>query len=155
TLAALCRLYADGLQLGRHGHCGRRHPSPVLVRPSQRAGHQLGLQWCDLRRIIVAPTLILLVGAVGFLWAMLIMTVAMIAILGPVVMTVIDLPAARGAAELRTEDPPRPNNVVPSSTSRWSLLGNFGFWTITAPFALALLAQVGFIVHQVALLEPA
>ena len=48
--------------------------------------------------IIVAPTLIVLVGAVGFSWAMLIMTVAMIGILGPVVMTVIDLPAASGAA---------------------------------------------------------
>jgi MFS family permease len=42
---------------------------------------------------------------------------------------------------------------VPSNTTRWSLLRNFGFWTITAPFALALLAQIGFIVHQVALLE--
>ena len=104
--------------------------------------------------IIVAPTLILLVGAVGFTWAMLTMTVAMIGILGPVVMTVIGLPAASGAGGHRTEDPPRPSNVVPSSTSRWSLLGNFGFWTITTPFALALLAQIGFIVHQVALLEP-
>jgi len=103
--------------------------------------------------IIVAPTLILLVGAVGFSWAMLIMTVAMIAILGPVVMTEIDLPAASWAAEHRTENPPRPSNVVPSNTSRWSLLRTFGFWTITAPFALALLAQIGFIVHQVALLE--
>ena len=103
--------------------------------------------------IIVAPTLIVLVGAVGFSWAMLIMTVAMIGILGPVVMTVIDLPAASGAAEHRTENPPRPSNVVPSNTSRWSLLRNFGFWTITAPYALALLAQIGFIVHQVALLE--
>jgi len=103
--------------------------------------------------IIVAPTLIVLVGAVGFSWAMLIMTVAMIGILGPVVMTVIDLPAASGAAEHRTENPPRPSNVVPSNTSRWSLLRNFGFWTITAPSALALLAQIGFIVHQVALLE--
>jgi nitrate/nitrite transporter NarK len=34
------------------------------------------------------------------------------------------------------------------------LLRSFGFWTICAPFALALLAQVGFIVHQIALLEP-
>ena len=84
--------------------------------------------------IIVAPTLILLVGAVGFSWAMLIMTVAMIAILGPVVMTVIDPPAGSGMAERRTQDSPRPSNVAPSSASRWSLLGNFGFWTITAPF---------------------
>src|SRR5262249_50639411 len=79
--------------------------------------------------IIVAPTLILLIGSIGFSWAMSIMTVAMIAILGPAVMTVIDRPAAS-----RTEDPTRPSKVAPSSTSRWTLLGNFGFWTVTAPF---------------------
>jgi predicted MFS family arabinose efflux permease len=28
------------------------------------------------------------------------------------------------------------------------------FWTISVPFALALVAQIGFIVHQIALLEP-
>jgi cyanate permease len=28
------------------------------------------------------------------------------------------------------------------------------FWTISIPFALALVAQIGFIVHQIALLEP-
>ena len=121
----------------------------------RRSGLAISLAFNGATRggIIVAPTLIVLVGAVGFSWAMLIMTVAMIGILGPVVMTVIDLPAASGAAEHRTENPPRPSNVVPSNTSRWSLLRNFGFWTITAPSALALLAQIGFIVHQVALLE--
>jgi MFS family permease len=63
--------------------------------------------------IIVAPTLILLVGTVGFTWAILTMTVAMIAILGPVMMTVIDLPAASGAPERLPEDSPRSRNVVP------------------------------------------
>lgn len=33
-------------------------------------------------------------------------------------------------------------------------LRSFRFWTVTAPFALALLAQVGFLVHQIAFLEP-
>jgi cyanate permease len=45
--------------------------------------------------------------------------------------------------------------AVTASWSRAKLFGNFRFWTVTAPFALALLAQVGFIVHQIALLEPA
>jgi cyanate permease len=43
---------------------------------------------------------------------------------------------------------------MPSGLSRWMHLRSFGFWTITAPFALALSAQVGFIVHQIAFLEP-
>src|SRR5262249_59598923 len=38
--------------------------------------------------------------------------------------------------------------------SRWMLLQSRAFWLASAPFALALLAQVGFLVHQIAILEP-
>jgi predicted MFS family arabinose efflux permease len=38
--------------------------------------------------------------------------------------------------------------------SRAQALGSLRFWSIAAPFALALMAQVGFIVHQVAFLLP-
>ena len=34
------------------------------------------------------------------------------------------------------------------------LLRSHAFWTVSAPFAVALLAQVGFVVHQIAILEP-
>jgi cyanate permease len=34
-------------------------------------------------------------------------------------------------------------------------LRSFAFWSVAGPFALALMAQVGFLVHQIALLEPA
>ena len=32
---------------------------------------------------------------------------------------------------------------------------SLAFWSVAAPFAMALMAQVGFLVHQIALLEPA
>ena len=38
--------------------------------------------------------------------------------------------------------------------SRVKLMRSLAFWTISLPFALALVAQIGFIVHQIALLEP-
>jgi cyanate permease len=38
--------------------------------------------------------------------------------------------------------------------SRMELMRSLAFWTISLPFALALVAQIGFIVHQIALLEP-
>src|SRR5262249_42416586 len=38
--------------------------------------------------------------------------------------------------------------------SRGMLLRSRAFWLASAPFALALLAQVGFLVHQIAILEP-
>jgi hypothetical protein len=41
-----------------------------------------------------------------------------------------------------------------SGISRAKLVRRLAFWTISIPFALALVAQVGFIVHQIALLEP-
>jgi cyanate permease len=42
--------------------------------------------------------------------------------------------------------------------ARWTrpaALRSFAFWSVAGPFALALMAQVGFLVHQIALLEPA
>jgi MFS family permease len=94
--------------------------------------------------IIIAPTLVVLVGAIGFTRAMLAMTAVMIFILVPVVIGLIGISPGN-----RSSDPGKP-----PALSRRKLLRHFGFWTITAPFALALLAQVGFIVHQIALLEP-
>jgi MFS family permease len=96
--------------------------------------------------IIIAPTLVVLTGAIGFTRAMLTMTAVMILILVPVVIGLVGVSPAN-----QFFDQGKPGAAL----SRRKLLRNFGFWTITAPFALALLAQVGFIVHQIALLEPA
>ena len=38
--------------------------------------------------------------------------------------------------------------------SRKTLLANAAFWTMVLPIAIALLAQMGFIIHQVTFLEP-
>ncbi len=97
--------------------------------------------------IVIAPTLVVLVGAIGFTRAMLTMTAVMIVVLVPVVIGLIGISPGS-----RSSDQGKPG--VPA-LSRSKLLRHFRFWTITAPFALALLAQVGFIVHQIALLEPA
>jgi MFS family permease len=97
--------------------------------------------------IVIAPTLVVLLGAIGFTRAMLTMTAVMIFILVPVVIGLIGISPGK-----RSSDRGQPGAPA---LSRRKLLRHFGFWTITAPFALALLAQVGFIVHQIALLEPA
>jgi MFS family permease len=94
--------------------------------------------------IIIAPTLVVLVGAIGFTRAMLTMTAVMIFVLVPVVIGLIGISPGHRSSD----------QGKPPALSRGKLLRNSGFWTITAPFALALLAQVGFIVHQIALLEP-
>src|ERR1700750_1271215 len=96
--------------------------------------------------IIVAPALVFLVERIGFTKAMLTMTVVMLVVLVPVVGGLVGLSAPGRSAG---------NEPIAPTLSRGKLLGNLAFWTITAPFALALLAQVGFIVHQIAMLEPA
>jgi MFS family permease len=95
--------------------------------------------------IIIAPTLVVLIGAIGFTRAMLTMTAVMIVVLVPAVTGLIGIAPGKRSS----------HQGKPPTLSRSKLLRHFGFWTITAPFALALLAQVGFIVHQIALLEPA
>jgi MFS family permease len=99
--------------------------------------------------IIIAPVLLVLVGAIGFTRAMLTMTAVMLVILVPVVIGLI------GVSVQERRDRPALAGRPPPALSRGQLLRDFGFWTIAAPFSLALLAQVGFIVHQIALLEPA
>jgi MFS family permease len=100
--------------------------------------------------IVIAPTLVVLIGAIGFTRAMLTMTAVMIVILVPVVIGLIGVSAPADARH----DQAAASSRLPA-LSRGKLLRDFKFWTIAAPFSLALLAQVGFIVHQIALLEPA
>lgn len=102
--------------------------------------------------VVVAPVLVLLVDAIGFPAAMLTATVIMIVIVAPVVLlwtgpgpeTGIK-PASHRVSDAQLPDPPM---------SRALAVRRLAFWTVTIPFALGLLAQVGFIVHQITLLEP-
>jgi cyanate permease len=98
--------------------------------------------------IALAPGLVLLVGAIGFRDALLIAAAVMVIVLVPVVAVIVRFPLLHE----------RPVLTAPSSTeslSRLQLLGNAGFWLVTAPFALALFVQVAVIVHQIAILTPA
>lgn len=99
--------------------------------------------------VVVAPLLVVLVRHVGFHPAMLIASAVMLAILGPVTFAWIKLPTASAAASGATDQ------ATPlSAISRAHLLRRLAFWTMAAPFALGVAAQVGFIVHQIAMLEP-
>ena len=105
--------------------------------------------------VVVVPLLVLLVEHIGFRAAMLIATAVMIGILLPVVLAWIDRPPGDEPAGGETSGSPEPQlPSAPSDTSRASIVRRVAFWTISIPFALALLAQVGFIVHQIPLLEP-
>ena len=105
--------------------------------------------------IVVTPLLVLLVERIGFEAAMLTMTIIMVLILAPVVFAWIDARPGTGDPEPEGNNPSKPQGAAATTgPSRASIVRRLAFWTISIPFALALLAQIGFIVHQIALLEP-
>jgi len=153
-VAALFGPDCDVDRLDRHGHGGDCKHRERLVRAPARAGHQPGFSGASCGGIILVPLLVVSVKAIGFSAAMLAATAVMVVILLPVVLLWIR-PGPAGRIERRTHFASEARiPAAPKATSRAIALRQLAFWTITIPFALALLAQVGFLVHQIALLEP-
>src|SRR4051794_12552898 len=98
--------------------------------------------------VVLTPLLVLLVTYAGFQPAMLIASAIMLAVLFPVTFTWITLPSVPAVPSAASMDRP------PPGISRAQLIRRIAFWTIAAPFALGVAAQVGFIVHQIAMMEP-
>jgi MFS family permease len=103
----------------------------------------LALNGASFGGIVVAPALVALIGLTGFTSAMLIAAAVTGAILVPAIFLWIP-PQATPAQQVTTG----------SSWTRRDALHSVPFWTVSGPFALALIAQVAFIVHQIAFMEP-
>jgi predicted MFS family arabinose efflux permease len=104
----------------------------------------LALNGASFGGIVVAPLLVLLIGATGFQTAMLIAATVMVAILVPAVTLWVPSHAAT----------PVPAQSAEPLWTRRDALRSLPFWTVSGPFALALIAQVAFIEHQIAFKEP-
>jgi MFS family permease len=107
--------------------------------------------------VIIAPALIPLIGVLGFPRALataaLVLLVVLLAVAGGVM--------RRGPEELGLGpdgDPgPRPRAEPPASgphRRRGDALRTWRFWSVSAPFALGLAAQVGVLTHLVAIVMP-
>lgn len=101
--------------------------------------------------IILVPLLLSLTGSIGFRSAMLAATLVMMVLVLPAVVTFIGWPAGMSPV---SDGRPIAGAVAAPSHSRKALLANAAFWTMVLPIAMALLAQMGFIIHQVSFLEP-
>jgi MFS family permease len=113
----------------------------------------LALNGASCGGIIVAPALVFLTAAIGFTAAMLATTAVMTLVLVPVVVFWIDRPPERTGA-IAMAGSVSPPVAAPAVLRRPDVLRSFAFWTVSAPFALALLAQIGFLVHQISFLAP-
>jgi MFS family permease len=110
----------------------------------------LALTGASFGGIAIIPGLVHLVNKIGFASAMVVSAAIMLVILVPITLLWIGDPRSVERSRQSAAEPP------PAQTgwTRRKALRSFRFWTVSGPFALALLAQVGFLVHQVAFLEP-
>jgi MFS family permease len=104
----------------------------------------LALNGASFGGIVVAPALVGLIALTDFTTAMLIAAAVMVAILVPAIFLWVPAQAAPARQAAQAE---------PAWTRR-DALRSVPFWTVTGPFALVLIAQVAFIVHQIAFMEP-
>lgn len=97
--------------------------------------------------ILVTPVLVLAIANTGFAPAMLGSAALMAVVLVPIILVWIDRPPTSVAVAAAA--------IARATWTRQRALRSPAFWSVAAPFALALTAQVGFLVHQIAALEPA
>lgn len=108
--------------------------------------------------IFVAPTLIIAIAETGFAAAMVGAATIMAAILIPTIAIWVGRPPKRLETTGVLAPPDGSGSGSASTRPHWTrrkALRSLAFWSVAGPFALALMAQVGFFVHQIAFLEPA
>ena len=106
----------------------------------------LALNGASFGGILVTPTLVIAIETFGFQAAMAGAAAIMAVMVLPAAGFWIDRPpVAHGSSH---DDPAGP-------WTRAKALRSVAFWSVAGPFAVALMAQIGFIVHQIAFLEPA
>jgi predicted MFS family arabinose efflux permease len=113
----------------------------------------LALNGASFSGVLIVPSLVLIAEAAGFTAAMLTGAAFVLALAVPLALTVLRVPPPTmpsGNAGIATVPA-----ASPSAWTRASALRSFAFWSVSAPFAIAITSQCGFLVHQIAFLEPA
>jgi MFS family permease len=110
----------------------------------------LALNGASFGGIVGVPLLVTASNAFGFGGATIAAAGAMLVLLVPVIVVFVGAPPHRAglASQSRTSDAPSPTRI------RALALRDLAFLSLTVAFALALFAQVGFIVHLISFLDP-
>jgi predicted MFS family arabinose efflux permease len=113
----------------------------------------LALNGASFSGMVVVPALVLIAGATSFTTAMLAGAAAILALSVPLALTVL----ARAPPGLPAATPAGHVVATPAADgwTRASALRSWAFWSVSIPFAIAITSQAGFLVHQIAFLEPA
>lgn len=113
----------------------------------------LALNGASIGGVVGVPLLVFAISTFGFVSATMIAAIAMAVILLPIILLAIKSPITRSSAGMLGNRDPDERSIS-SGETRGKAVRCLRFWTITIPFALILLAQVGFIVHQISFMEP-
>jgi MFS family permease len=113
----------------------------------------LALNGASFSGIAIVPVLVFLAGAADFAVAMLVGAAVILVLAVPLALTVLSAPLPRPAESTTADEAPNAQ-LVPPKWTRAAALRSRHFWSVSAPFALAITAQAGFLVHQIAFLEP-
>jgi predicted MFS family arabinose efflux permease len=110
----------------------------------------LALNGASFGGIIGVPLLVAAIGSVGFSSAMIAAAITMLVLMIPVILVFVGRPPDRDgiAAEQAAAEAPSPSRI------RAQALRDAAFLSVSIAFALVLFAQVGFIVHLIAFLDP-
>ena len=117
----------------------------------------LAFNGATLGGVIVAPVLIPLIGAVGFATTLALAALTLVLVLVPVAVVVMRRnPEDLGLDPDGDRQVSRPAVSSPSLARGWrgEAMRTWRFWSVSAPFAIGLAAQVGVLTHLVALVAP-
>jgi predicted MFS family arabinose efflux permease len=109
----------------------------------------LALNGASFGGIVGVPLLVIAIDRYGFAHAMMVAAAVMVVLVMPVVLLFVGPPPSRAST-----GPAEVDDAPSSSEIRSRALRDIGFLSVSIAFALVLFAQVGFIVHLIAFLDP-
>jgi MFS family permease len=108
----------------------------------------LALNGASFGGIIGVPLLVAAIGSFGFSGAMIMAAIAMVVLMIPIILFFVGRPPIGSSAVAAAVDAPSATQI------RAQAFRDVAFLTVSIAFALVLFAQVGFIVHLIAFLDP-
>jgi len=116
----------------------------------------LALNGASFGGVVIVPGLVLIAGAWGFEAAMLAGAALILTLMVPIALTILGapLPSLRAAGPATEAPGGKGQEGGPAvAWTRRRALRSLAFWSVAAPFAIAITSQAGFLVHQIAFLE--
>jgi MFS family permease len=110
----------------------------------------LALNGASFGGVVIVPGLVFLAGAAGFATAMLAGAAFILVLMVPIAWTILGIPPAPAPQQ----GPRDAASTTPTSWTRGRALSSLAFWNVSVAFSLAITSQAGFLVHQIAFLEP-